>query len=459
MMFFLISTLLIMITTPSSIDLRGIVEGFYGMPWTYEDRADLITFCGQNNLNSYIYAPKDDPYHRDKWREPYPEDKIKELEKLITVSRDSKVKFVFAVSPGLDLKYEGEEGEKDFNSLLVKLDSIYSIGGRDFAIFFDDISVKTGDGEKQAKFLNRLNAELKSKYSDTGALITVPTQYALVHMIDKDGNVKEYTIGFSTTLDKDIIVLYTGDGVVCDGISEESYQKAKDVYKRDLGIWWNYPVNDFLPTKLALGPIEKLPTTRIESIFYNPMQQVQLSKLSIATGAEYAASQETYDSFESWNKVIDAQFGEIAWAMKVFAKHSMHMENSWAFAGPADAPEFYNLGHQAIIDTKDQKTVDFGPFIKLVDEMDNAANALMEKLDKKILFECSKQIAQFKRIIDGSRVAIKCLKEKKLDNELLDIRKDIDNHRHQAILSEKSGIKFLDEVLDLFKNEILGIEK
>ena len=48
------------------IELRGIVEGFYGTPWTFEDRADLIRFSYHNNLNSYIYAPKDDPYHRAK---------------------------------------------------------------------------------------------------------------------------------------------------------------------------------------------------------------------------------------------------------------------------------------------------------------------------------------------------------------------------------------------------------
>ena len=47
------------------IPLRGVVEGFYGTPWTFQDRADIIDFCRRNNLNSYVYAPKDDPYHRE----------------------------------------------------------------------------------------------------------------------------------------------------------------------------------------------------------------------------------------------------------------------------------------------------------------------------------------------------------------------------------------------------------
>ena len=166
----------------------------------------------------------------------------------------------FAVSPGIDLNYYGEKGEEDFNTLMVKLNSIYEIGGRDFAIFFDDINADQNSGKNQANFLNRLYEELNSKYTDLNSLITVPTEYWLDSMIDGDGNIKQYTKDFSSILNKKIIVLYTGDGVVCDGISDESFQKAIEIYNRNLGIWWNYPVNDFLPTKLALGPIEKLPT-------------------------------------------------------------------------------------------------------------------------------------------------------------------------------------------------------
>ena len=170
-------------------------------------------------------------------------------------------------------------------------------------------------------------------------------------MIDDEGNIKQYTQEFTTLLNTKIVVLYTGDDVVCDGITEESYQAAKDIYKRDLGIWWNYPVNDYYLVdgnrniKLALGPIEKLPKAKANSIFYNPMEQPLLSKLSMATGAEYALDTENYDSVASWNRIIEKQFGELAPAMKVFASHSQHMQNSWAKCGPPDAPEFYATGH------------------------------------------------------------------------------------------------------------------
>ena len=74
--------------------LRGIVEGFYGTPWNFDIRADLLKFCGEYNLNAYIYAPKDDPYHRSKWREPYPEEKIIELKNLVNIAIENNVHFI-----------------------------------------------------------------------------------------------------------------------------------------------------------------------------------------------------------------------------------------------------------------------------------------------------------------------------------------------------------------------------
>ena len=54
-----------------TIPLRGIVEGFYGRPWTHEARIDMFAFMQAHGLNAYIYAPKDDELHRDSWRTPY----------------------------------------------------------------------------------------------------------------------------------------------------------------------------------------------------------------------------------------------------------------------------------------------------------------------------------------------------------------------------------------------------
>ena len=80
--------------------------------------------------------------------------------------------------------------------MLYKLDSMYNIGIRDFAIFFDDL-VGEQSGKNQANFLNRLQTSLNKKYSDIYPLITVPTEYTRNWMIDDEGKITTYTQEFS----------------------------------------------------------------------------------------------------------------------------------------------------------------------------------------------------------------------------------------------------------------------
>ncbi len=444
------------------IPLRGVVEGFYGTPWTFEDRAALMEFCRRQNLNAYIYAPKDDPYHRDKWRQPYPFEKLHELENLVDVAKKNNVRFVFAVSPGLDLKYSGKNGDADFKLMMKKLDAMYEIGVRHFALFFDDLKDNNGKhhekGKLQANFINKVQNELRVKHSDVAPLIVVPTEYYRLDMISNRGKVTSYTKDFAENLDKKIIVLYTGDGVVCDGISDEKFNEACEIYSCDLGIWWNYPVNDYALTldgnrnaKLALGAIEKLPTKNVQAIFFNPMGQPILSRIALATGAEYANSPALYDAKKSWNKAIDEQFGELAPAMKIFADHSQHMENSWAKVGAADAEEFNTLAYLAVANTRAKKAFDFSRLEKLIDDMENSADTLLENLSPEILAECKPQLEQFKIIAQADRIAVESLKSGSLDPNLKVLREEIKKNSVTALVSEKTAVKFIDDVLAFFE--------
>jgi hyaluronoglucosaminidase len=51
--------------------VRGIIEGFYGPPWTWVDRRRVSETLAGAGMDTYVYAPKDDPLHRERWREPY----------------------------------------------------------------------------------------------------------------------------------------------------------------------------------------------------------------------------------------------------------------------------------------------------------------------------------------------------------------------------------------------------
>ncbi|MBQ3443896.1 MAG: beta-N-acetylglucosaminidase domain-containing protein [Selenomonadaceae bacterium] len=442
------------------IPLRGVVEGFYGTPWTFEDRADILDFCRQNNLNSYIYAPKDDPYHRDKWRKPYPADKLNELRQLVAVANKNRIRFIFAVSPGLDLNYKSDE---DFRLLIRKLDTMYNIGVRDFAIFFDDLKDDKGNhhesGKNQAEFLNRVQKNLRERYKDVAPLITVPTEYYYEDMV-KGGKVKPYTRDFAETLDPRIVVLYTGRGVVCDSITDKELAEVNKIFGREVGVWWNYPVNDYSLTpdgnrnvKLALGAIENLPSAKMTAIFFNPMEQVQLSKIALATGAIYANNPATYDSEQAWDKVLREQFDTLAPAMKIFAEHSRHMENSWAKVGAPDAIEFATLAHNLIYDMGKKSFVDFKPLELKIDETARATNLLLRRLPRKYLAECKPQLEQLKRTANADKVALESLKAGRLDPTLKILREEIAANEKQAVISEESARKFIDDVIKFFDEQ------
>lgn len=445
------------------IPLRGVVEGFYGTPWTFEDRVDILEFCRQSNLNSYVYAPKDDPYHRDKWRQPYPADKLDELQKLVAVAKENNVRFIFAVSPGLDLNYGGTKGEEDFRTLIKKLDAMYNIGVRDFAIFFDDLKDNKGrhheSGELQAQFLNRVNKNLRERYKDVAPLIMVPTEYYFEDMVKGD-KVKPYTRDLAANLDPKIVVLYTGRGVVCDGITDDELAEVNKIFGREIGVWWNYPVNDYSLTeggnrnvKLALGAIENLPSAKMTAIFFNPMEQVQMSKISLATGAIYANNPAVYDAESAWDRVLDEQFGRLAPQMKIFAEHSRHMENWWAKVGEPDAPEFATAAYLLLNDLKRNNSPDFAPLERKISESERAAKILLNRLPQKFLDECRPQLEQLLLTLKADRVAIESLKAGKLDPRLKSLREEISANEKHAVISEQAARKFVDDVINFFDKQ------
>ena len=113
----------------------GVIEGFYGPPWTRAEREQLLVWMARFGLTTYLHAPKDDPHHRAVWRRPLPPAAVADLADLVDACRRRGIAFVWALHPALDIRYSSAD---DLAALIARLEQVAAVGGRDFAILFDD---------------------------------------------------------------------------------------------------------------------------------------------------------------------------------------------------------------------------------------------------------------------------------------------------------------------------------
>ncbi|MCX4445237.1 beta-N-acetylglucosaminidase domain-containing protein [Streptomyces sp. NBC_01789] len=310
--------------------LRGVIEGFYGTPWSHEARLDQLDYYGEHKMNIYVYSPKDDDYLRAKWRDPYPADRLAQIKDLADRAALRHVEFTYALSPGLSVCYSSDA---DVKALIEKFRTMWDIGVRTFAVPLDDISYTdwncdadkakwgTGGGAAgaaQAHLLNRVNQEFIATHPGAQPLQMVPTEYYNVSS-------SAYKTALSEQLDPNVLVEWTGVGVVAPTMTVAQADAARKVFGHPILTWDNYPVNDYATNRLLLGPFngrEKGLPGRLAGITANPMIQSYASKLSLYTVADYAWNDAAYDPRASWGKGIEEYAGgdaRTAKALRAFA--------------------------------------------------------------------------------------------------------------------------------------------
>ena len=309
-----------------SLPVRGVVEGFYGTPWSHQMRLSLIELYGKYKMNYYVYGPKDDPYHSTpNWREPYPQDQADKIKDLIAACNKNRVHFVWAIHPGQDIKWN----EEDYQRLLAKFGMMYDLGVRGFSIFFDDISGEGTNPRKQVELLNRLNKEFVKAKGDVEPLILCPTDYSkLWANPSENGPLAIY----GRELDPSISVFWTGD-VVCSDLTTSTMQWVNSRIKRPALFWWNFPVTDYCRHILMQGPAYGLEPNFTEQdvrgVLSNPMEHGEASKIALYSTADYAWNTNNYNPIDSWERGIVALFPENPAAYRTFAIHACDTETGY----------------------------------------------------------------------------------------------------------------------------------
>lgn len=306
---------------------RGVVEGFYGTPWAHEARLSLIDFYGRYKMNTYVYGPKDDPYHRSpNWREPYPEKEAARISELVQACDRNYVDFVWAVHPGQDIKWN----EEDYQNLLAKLESMYALGVRAFAIFFDDISGDGANPHRQSELLNRVNAEFVQVKGDVAPLIMCPTDY---NRSWANPTEKGSLAVFGREMDPSVKIFWTGD-YVCSDLTPSTLKWVGERIQRPALFWWNFPVSDYCRNIILQGPVYgldgELSDEDLCGFLSNPMEHAEASKLSLYGVADYTWNIHDYKPLANWERGLGVLAGEEAReAYRTFAIHSCDTETGY----------------------------------------------------------------------------------------------------------------------------------
>lgn len=311
--------------------LFGYGEGFYGPPHEWEDREYLVDFLASHGLNTYVYAPKNDPYHRDHWREPYPPEELARFESLVDRGNEAGVNVIYAIAPlGMTLSSADE-----MSKLKEKLAPFVAMGARYLTLLFDDVPEHLAP-EDSGEFKNlgeghRHVAEALAEWASPIRLAVCPVEYTGMHMSPYLEEMSE--------LPPEIALAWTGRGVVCAKLSGKDIAERSGSLGHPLIVWDNFPVNDAtMGSWLHIGPWAGRDYKTLEAsagLFLNGMSRPRASAIALGQLGDLVADGADFDPIESWKKTCREIGGE---ALAVFAEQCA---DSICFAQPA--PELARL--------------------------------------------------------------------------------------------------------------------
>ncbi|XP_076624011.1 O-GlcNAcase isoform X1 [Colletes latitarsis] len=269
----------------------GVVEGFYGRPWTTEQRKDLFQKLKKWGMDSYLYAPKDDYKHRAYWRDLYTVEEAEHLTGLITAARECGITFYYALSPGLDITYSST---KEVTILKRKLEQVSQFGCTAFALLFDDIEPEMSEADKEVfqSFAHAQVSVTNDIFQHLGqpTFLLCPTQYCATRAMPNVAS-SEYLNTLGSKLAQEIDIMWTGPKVISRLLTIESIEEITEVLRRPPVIWDNLHANDYDQKRVFLGPYsgrspDLIP--KLRGVLTNPNCEYGANFVAIHTLAQWS---------------------------------------------------------------------------------------------------------------------------------------------------------------------------
>lgn len=291
--------------------LAGVIEGFYGPPWSQAERCQLFEWMTAWGLNTYLYCPKDDLHHRAIWREPYAPPEAATLGLVIEACRQRDIRFVYGLGPGLDIRYS-DEG--DLERLRGRLAQMLALGCRHFAILFDDIPDRIDAVDlarwgslaaAQCHVANTLYAWLRSREADA-TLAFCPTPYCGRMAAAQLGGAG-YLETVGQQLAAAVDVFWTGPEIVSREIDVAHVRELGALLRRPPVIWDNLHANDYDGRRFACGPYAGRPLelrAEVRGILSNPNTEFPLNYVPIRTLAAFVHADGAWDARAAYLQAV-----------------------------------------------------------------------------------------------------------------------------------------------------------
>ncbi|HVN00541.1 MAG TPA: beta-N-acetylglucosaminidase domain-containing protein [Caulobacteraceae bacterium] len=287
----------------------GVIEGYYGRPWSWDMREEQARFLAGHGYSSYIYAPKADAYLRRRWREDHPAEEADRLARMAAACTASGVAFGVGLSP-----YEAwrDFGEATQAALARKLTFLDRAGVTELALLFDDMKGDQADLAEAQVRMAHFAAEHWGR-----RLIVCPTVYSDDPVLQRlFGPMPEgYLEDLGRRLDPAIEVFWTGEEVCSREYSPGHLARVTEQLRRKPTLWDNYPVNDgpgmspFLYLRAFTGRPAAI-GAHLTAHAVNPSLQPTLFRIPALTLAESYALGEAYQYGQAWERAARAVLGD-----------------------------------------------------------------------------------------------------------------------------------------------------
>ena len=282
----------------------GIIEGFFGEPWSWAARADAAAFLSERGGDFYLYAPKADRRLRKEWMQAHSPRDAKSLRDLGAACRRSGVRFGIGLTPYALHERWGTEGRAQLSA---RLETLRRLRPDLIAVLFDDMRGDFPD-------LAATQAEIVQHVVDAGVAKDVwmcPTYYTDQTVLDRlfGQRPANYLRDLGRALDDDVGVFWTGQKVVSERYPTSHLSRVAGELGREPVIWDNYPVNDgprmskFLHLKAPSRPVSLV--QKVQAIAINPMNQSLLSRIPMDAALMSLKGRGPADLNEATDDAID----------------------------------------------------------------------------------------------------------------------------------------------------------